>query len=45
MNPARKAFEDELHDIIGAARCGATIIIAKAADRLLERARQVINEE
>lgn len=45
MNPARKAFEDELHDIIAAARCGATIITAKTADRLIELARRVINEE
>ena len=45
MNPARKAFESELYNIIGAAMCGDTISITKAADRLLERARQVINEE
>lgn len=45
MNPARHVFENELHNIICAAMCGSDIIVTKAADRLIEMARRVINEE
>ena len=45
MNPARHVFENELRNILCAARSGADIIVSKAADRLIEMARRVINEE
>jgi len=49
MNPARQAFEDELHEVIlEAITCSATPlhqVITNAADRLIELARRVINEE
>lgn len=45
MNPARKAFEEELRQLFIDSWYGIPISVTKAADRLIERARQVINEE
>jgi hypothetical protein len=47
MNPARQAFEDELRQLLIDAwnAESVTLNVTQAADRLIELARRVINEE
>lgn len=45
MNPARQAFEDELRQLLIDSWKEKPIKVSQAADRLIELARRVINEE
>lgn len=45
MNPARQAFQDELRQLLIDSWKEKQISVSQAADRLIELARRVINEE
>ena len=45
MNPARQAFQDELRQLLIDSWKEKPIKVSTAADRLIELARRVINEE